>query len=241
MVARYIGSDLAYFLWQIFKPVIMKLILFLCLFLFTTNCFGQYNNIYKESAWEDRDKWQQPERILEAIRVKEGTKVADIGCHQGYFTVKLAGKVGVTGKVYAVDIDSYQLDKLKENLRSRELLDKVEIIKGDYDDPKLPSLTLDAVVIIDSYHEMDENEKILQHIYHSLVPGGRLVLIEPIAPERESWSRDRQTGKHEIAIRYAREELIFAGFKILKEENPFINRMEEKGDKEWMIIAIRPE
>ena len=210
------------------------------LLLISFSAYGQYNNIYKESAWKDRDKWQHPERILEAVRVQEGSKVADIGCHQGYLTVKLAEKVGDSGKVYSVDIDSYQLSQLKENLEQRKLLERVEIIKGDYDNPKLPLGILDAVVIIDSYHEMDDYNKILEHIFDALKPGGRFVLIEPIAPERESWTRDAQTGKHEIAIRYAREELIEAGFEILKEENPFVDRTKEKGDKEWMIIGIRP-
>ena len=210
------------------------------LLLYSGFCFGQYNNIYRESAWEERDKWQHPERILDAIRVNENTRVADIGCHQGYLTVKLAEKIGSAGKVYAVDIDSYQLSKLEENLKKRDLLNKVEIIKGDYDNPNLPVNTLDAAVIIDSYHEMDEHVKMLQHIFESLKPGGRFVLIEAIAPEREKLTRDQQTAKHEIALRYAREEIIAAGFTILKEENPFIDRMKAKGDKEWLIIAIKP-
>ena len=215
--------------------------IFLLILLSATATFGQYNNIYKESAWKDRDKWQHPERILEAARVKEDTKVADIGCHQGYLTVKLAEKIGETGKVYAVDVDKYQLSQLESNLKKRNLLNKVEIIKGDYDNPNLPANTLDAAIIIDSYHEMDEYKKMLIHILTALKPGGRFILIEPIAPERESLTRDQQTARHEIAIHYAREELIEAGFQILKEENPFIDRMKAKGDKEWMIIAIRPK
>jgi cyclopropane fatty-acyl-phospholipid synthase-like methyltransferase len=215
----------------------------LCLFLFfaTRNSYSQYNNIYKESAWKDRDKWQHAERILEALRVNEITQVADIGCHQGYLTVKLAEKIGAGGKVYAVDVDEYQLEKLRENVKSRKLSGKVNVIKGDYDDPKLPEEKLDAVVIIDSYHEMTEYKSMLDHIYKSLKPGGRFVLIEPIAPEREDWTRDQQTAKHEIAIRYARQELQEAGFAILKEENPFVDRTKEKGDKEWMIVAVRQE
>lgn len=214
---------------------ILALILLSC-----TVSLGQYNNIYRESAWKERDKWQHPERILEAMRLEADSKVADIGCHQGYLTVKLAEEIGINGRVYAVDVDEYQLSKLEGNLKKRKLLGKVEIVKGDYDNPNLPSNVLDAAIIIDSYHEMDEHKKMLQHILTALKPGGRFVLIEPIAPERESLTREQQTSRHEIAIRYAREELLEAGFEILKEENPFIDRMEAKGDKEWMIIAIRP-
>jgi len=202
---------------------------------------AQYNNIYKESSWKERDTWQHPDWILDAMRVKEGSIVADIGCNQGYLTVKLADKIGDSGKVYAVDVDTYLLEKLRDNLNDRKLSDRVEVIKGDYDNPNLPDNLLDAVVIIDSYHEMKDYKSMLDHIFHSLKPKGRFILIEPIAPEREDWTRDKQTAKHEISIRYARSELKDAGFTIIKEENPFIDRTEAKGDKEWMIVAIRPQ
>ena len=111
------------------------------------------------------------------------------------------------------------------------------MIKGDYDDPKLPTGELDAVLIMDTYHEMDDYKEVLKHVKRSLKPDGRLVLIEPISGEREKWSRKRQEEKHEISIRFACEDLKRAGYSITKEENPFIDRKEIKGDKLWMIIA----
>ena len=213
----------------------IKLILLLCFTFHLTT--AQWKDIYKESAWKERDQWQQAERIIQALEVRKDSHVADVGSHQGYMTVKLARQIGENGKVYAVDVDQWKLNKLEDILEERELREKVKVIKGDYDDPKLPVGRLDAVLIMDTYHEMDDYKEILQHVKQSLKPGGKFVLIEPIADEREKWSRERQKGKHEIAIRYACKDLQKAGFKIIKEENPFIDRTGIKGDKLWMIVA----
>lgn len=210
--------------------------LFCLLVLIPFDTYSQYRNVYKESAWEDRDNWQKAPVIISALAIEEGSKVADVGCHQGYMTVKLARVVGKTGKVYAVDIDTYQLQKLEENLKKRNLLNNVDIIKGDYNDPKLPENTLDAVIIMDTYHEMDEYESMLKHIKNALKPGGRIVIVEPIAEDRVKWSRARQEGKHEIAIRYVINDLRKAGFKLIQDIYPFVNR-EVKGDIMWMLIA----
>ncbi len=199
--------------------------------------FAQYNDIYKESAWAERDKWQDVPRVLEALAFTPDSRIADVGSHQGYMTVKLAEQMNSEGKVYAVDVDQWKLDRLKKILNERKLADRVKVIKGDYDDPKLPVGSLDAVLIMDTYHEMDDYKDILKHVKRSLNATGRLVLIEPIAEEREKWSRKRQEDKHEIAIRYVCDDLKQAGFSIIKEENPFLDRKEEKGDRLWMIIA----
>ena len=198
---------------------------------------AQNRDIYKESAWEARDRWQQVPRILEALHFKPDALIADIGSHQGYMTVKFAERLGNQGRVYAVDVDQWKLDRLERILEDRELSDKVTVIKGDYDDPKLPLGTLDAVLIMDTYHEMDDYKDILYHVKRALKPDGRFVLIEPIADDREKWSRSRQADKHEISIRFACQDLRKAGFKIISEVNPFIDRTEIKGDKLWMLVA----
>lgn len=95
--------------------------------------------------------------------------MADVGSHEGYMTVKLAAVVGSAGKVLAVDVSQSKLDKLKDHLSKRNITN-VELIKGDYDNPKLPLNALDAVIILDTYHEMDDHDKILQHIKASLKP-----------------------------------------------------------------------
>lgn len=196
---------------------------------------AQYNNIYTESAWKERDKWQKPERIIRAMNISAGDVVADVGSHEGYMSVRLAQYLGAGGQVYAVDVNTSRLDQLKRHLSERELTN-TKLIHGDYDNPRLPVNTFDAILILDTYHEMDDYKEILRHCKRALKPTGRLVIIEPIADERKSWSRDRQTARHEIAIRYVEKEVKNAGFKVLEKDDMFLDRTEEKGDKLWMLI-----
>lgn len=198
----------------------------------------QYKDIYRESAWRDRDKWQKPDELVKLLNIKPGSQVADVGCHEGYMTVKLARAVGSSGKIYAVDVDQPKLDKLTKHLRDREIR-QVSVIKGDYDNPKLPANTLDAVLILDTYHEMGDYIEILQHIKASLKPGGRLLLCEPIAEARRKFTRELQKGRHELSINFALEDLKKAGFRIQYQKDPFIDRTKEKGDLMWVIVAVK--
>ena len=193
---------------------------------------------YRASEWEDRDSWQNPQTILNSLSLSPGMSVADIGCHEGYLSMKLSDVVGPTGKVLAVDVEQYKLSRLDRRLKDQKIKN-VRTILGAYDNPKLPLNSLDAVVILDAYHEMDEYEKILEHVYRALKPGGRLVLVEPIADERVSWTRKQQEKKHEIAMRYALVDLRQSGFSIRSKKDPFIQRP-SKNDRMWMVVALKP-
>lgn len=150
-------------------------------------------------------------------------------------TIKLAAVV-TAGQVFAVDVEQPKLDKLNTILTKRAL-QNVTTIKGDYDNPKLPVNTLDAVIILDTYHEMDDHDKILQHIKSALKPGGRLVLCEAIAESRRAVTRQEQERKHELSINFALADLQAAGFIIIKQQDPFVDRTAEKGDKMWLLVA----
>lgn len=208
-------------------------LLFICF-----NSFGQdtWKNVYSASAWKSRDKWQRANELIDFLDVASGSHVADIGCHEGYFTFKLSKIVAADGKVYAVDVDQSKLDKLKKHVAERKA-GNIQIIKGDYDDPKLPSGQLDAAIILDTYHEMDDHDEILKHVFVSLKPGGRLVICEPIAEERRNLPRASQEEKHELGMEYAIEDLVKAGFKIEVQKDPFIDRTKEKGDVMWVLVA----
>lgn len=201
-------------------------------------CLGQdsYKDVYSESAWVDRDRWQKASEIIRQLTLVPGSQVADIGCHEGYMTVKLSAIVGEKGRVYAVDIEDRKLDQLKENLQKRSIVN-VEVIKGELNNPLLPANSLDAVVILDSYHEMDAHDEILQHIKKALKPGGRLVLCEAIAEARRGSSRAEQERKHELGMEYALEDIRKAGLAVVKRQDPFADRTAEKGDKMWIIVA----
>jgi len=202
------------------------------------NAQDPWKNVYTENAWANRDTWQQADELIRQLNLRPGSKVADVGCHEGYMTIKLATVVGQAGKVYAVDVEQSKLDKLQAILTKRSILN-VEPIKGEYDNPRLPVNSLDGVIILDTYHEMDDHDEILQHIKLALKPGGRLVLCEAIAEERRSLSREDQERKHELGMNYALEDLKKIGFTIVKQQDPFVDRSKQKGDKMWLIVAIK--
>ena len=213
----------------------MKTALFLLL-AYTSLAQNPYTDVYKESAWAERDKWQKPQEIIRLMNIKVGSVVADVGCHEGYMTVKLANAVGRSGNVYAVDVEQHKLDRLKNHLEARKITN-VSLIKGYYDNPKLPARSLDAVIILDTYHEMDDHDEILLHIKASLKPGGRLVICEPIADERKNLSRSEQERKHELAMKFAIEDLERAGFQIISRQENFVDRTSIKGDRMWVVVA----
>lgn len=196
----------------------------------------QWKNIYSQPAWTARDKWQRADELIAFLKIARGSKVADIGCHEGYMTFKLAKVTGRDGLVYAVDVRADRLQKVKERAEEHQLT-QIKVVKGDYDDPKLPANTLDAVLILDTYHEMDDHDQILQHIKAALKEGGRLLLCEPIAEERRDLSRSEQERKHELSMRYALSDLEKAGFKIIFQRDSYIDRTKEKGDKMWVVVA----
>lgn len=198
----------------------------------------QWKNIYRESAWKERDKWQRAGDLIDQLQLKSGSNVADIGCHEGYMTVKLADVVKTTGRVYAVDVDGPKLELLKQHLDERGIAN-VTTIKGDYDNPKLPAGQLDGVIILDTYHEMDDHDKILLHVKEALKKNGHLVICEPIAASRRGLKRAEQEARHEIAMKFVEEDLNKAGFSIVKREDPFADRTEVKGDVMWMLVAVK--
>jgi ubiquinone/menaquinone biosynthesis C-methylase UbiE len=197
-----------------------------------------YKNIYSSHAWKERDKWQRPDELIRLMDISPGSQVGDIGCHEGYMSFKLSRVVGSSGKVHAVDVDESVLRKIRSSVKENEITN-IEVIKGDYDDPKLPSGKLDAVIILDSYHEMDDHNEILQHVKSALKTGGKLVICEPVAEERRKLSRADQEKRHELGMKYALEDLKKAGFKIDYQKDPFIDRTKEKGDKMWVIVGVK--
>ena len=195
-----------------------------------------WKNIYRESAWADRDTWQRADDIIDLLKIQEGSTVADIGCHEGYMTIKLSGEVKNKGIVFAVDVEQGKLDLLKKHLADRKM-SNVRLVKGDYDNPKLPTNSLDAAIILDTYHEMDDHDKILEHIKASLKNGGRLILCEPIAEARKKLTRAEQEKRHELGINFALDDLKKAGFEIVFQKDPFVDRSKVKGDMMWIVVA----
>lgn len=191
---------------------------------------------YSENDWEERDTWMNIHDIFEEAGIHKGSYVADIGCHEGYLSIHLANKVGIDGKVYSVDVREDRLEMLDENVKSRNLAN-VEIILGDYDNPKLPINRLDVVFIMDTYHEMEEYNTILKHVYKSLKSGGRIVIIEKLKSHIKGKSRADQVDAHSLSPKFVKKELMSAGFMLLHQEDNMGAWENDKDKVIWMLIA----
>src|SRR5688572_12975333 len=152
-----------------------------------------------------RDTWQKVGEIFAAMQVKPGAVVADIGAGSGFFTTRLSKAVGAEGRVHAVDVAADALGRLRKRIAD-DGLTNVTVIEGAVDDPKLPPASVDAILIVNAYHEMTEHQLMLAKMKAALKPGGRLVIVEPIAQSRRDVRREDQTRNHEIGAEFVRAD-----------------------------------
>jgi len=163
-------------------------------------------------AFFDRPEREAEERsaaLVEALDIPEGGTIADIGAGTGYFTWRLARRVGPAGKVIAVDIQQRMLDLAAETVRQHGLVN-VDYVLGKETDPRLPPGSLDMVFIAHSYHEFSQPETIMEAIRRSLKPGGRLVIVE-YAKER---TLAPAAPSHKMSFDEIREEIEPTGFDL---------------------------
>jgi predicted methyltransferase len=125
----------------------------------------------------DRVSWQQPGRVMDALGIGDGSVVADLGAGGGWFTIRLARRVGPNGLVYAEDVQPQMIEAIERRLQ-REGLRNVRTILGEHDDPRLPPSALDAALMVDAYHEVEDRVSFLQNVGKALKPRGRLGIIE---------------------------------------------------------------
>jgi ubiquinone/menaquinone biosynthesis C-methylase UbiE len=124
----------------------------------------------------DRDAYQQPDQIMDALQIAEGSVVADLGAGGGWFTVRLARRVGPNGKVYAEDIQSQMISVIERRVQ-REELPWVVTVLGTQVDTKIPPSTLDAALMVDAYAEFEQPVALLRNIGRSLKPHGTLGIV----------------------------------------------------------------
>jgi ubiquinone/menaquinone biosynthesis C-methylase UbiE len=167
---------------------------------------------YLGADWLDRNERveeEAPERALDVLKLAPGSIVADVGAGSGYMTVKMAQRVGPTGRVYANDIQPEMLALLRQRV-SRERIGNVQTVLGTLDDPKLPAAAIDLILMVDVYHEFSEPQKMLRRMHEALKPAGRLVLLEyrkedpaiPIKPD------------HKMSVAEARMEVEAEGYTL---------------------------
>jgi ubiquinone/menaquinone biosynthesis C-methylase UbiE len=124
----------------------------------------------------DRSEWQQPERVMDALLIADGFRVADVGAGGGWFTIRLARRVGPNGRVYAEDIQREMIASIEQRVK-REDLKNVEIRSGTASDPNLPK-GLNAVLMVDTYPQIREPIAVLTSIAASLAPNGKLGIVD---------------------------------------------------------------
>ena len=137
----------------------------------------------------DRDAAREAQSVMDLAAIGPGMTVADIGAGEGYYTVRLAPRVGRKGRVLGEDIDHPVVERLGERVQ-RERLDNVSIRLGDAVDPRLPAASFDRVLLMHVYHEVAEPYAFLWYLRGGLRRGGRVVVVDAdqdghgIAPAR---------------------------------------------------------
>jgi putative heme-binding domain-containing protein len=156
----------------------------------------------------DRDSDERPTTVLEALQIPPGAVVADLGAGAGYFTWRLAERVGPRGKVVAVEIQKKMLDLIGEDLKKRSLKN-VDLVLGDEKDPRLPPGAFDLVLVANAYHEFSNPGAMLSAIRRSLKPGGRLAVLE----YRKEDAYTPLEEPHKMTLRELRSEIEARGFQ----------------------------
>lgn len=125
----------------------------------------------------ERDAEEHTEGLVDQLKLKPGDAVADIGCGTGYFSRRLAKKVIPGGRVLGVDIQPEMLQILTNKMAEAGVTNVVPIL-GTITDPKLPTNSVDLVLMVDVYHEFDHPFEMMQALVRGLKPGGRVVFVE---------------------------------------------------------------
>ena len=159
----------------------------------------------------ERQREEQPDRLVSALRIPRGSTVIDLGAGVGYFTWRLAKRVGPTGRVLAVEIQQPMLDMLAENLRRRGI-ENVDLILGTPSDPRLPENQADLALLVDVYHELAFPAATMERVRRSLKADGRLVVVE--YRKEEAWIPIHPL--HKMTVEEVRREIEPVGFELLE-------------------------
>jgi cyclopropane fatty-acyl-phospholipid synthase-like methyltransferase len=158
---------------------------------------------------ENRAKNLQIDRVMDILNIKEGKSVADLGAGSGWFTVRAARRVGAAGRVFAVEINQDYINHINDRAK-RENFTNIQTVLGTEDDPKLATNSVDAVLILKTYHEIGQPVKVLRNIRKSLKKDALVGIID-----KNGKGDDHGIDKEKVV-----EEAKRAGF-VLKEEFDF--------------------
>ena len=152
--------------------------------------------------YPDRDKKLHIDRVMDLLSIAPGKSVADIGAGSGWFTVRAAARVGATGQVYAEDINPKAIDYIRDRA-AKQNLPNIHPILGEVDDTKLPASSIDAVLILKTYHEFAHPIPLMTELKASLHPGAKIGIID----------RNGNGTDHGILPNVVEHEMAQAGYK----------------------------
>lgn len=124
-----------------------------------------------------RDAWQKPVELVAALELRAGDSVADLGAGTGYFLSHLAGATGTQGTVYAVEVEPALVAHMRDRAEKAGLVTVIPVL-ASLDNPRLPRAAVDVVLIVDTYHHIDERRAYMDHLRRALKPGGRIAVVD---------------------------------------------------------------
>lgn len=164
----------------------------------------------------DRDLWQRPDQIMDALGIADASVVADIGAGSGWFTIRLARRVGPQGLVFAQDVQKEMIAAISRRV-SREGLSNVRYVLGAGDDPKLQPNTMDAILVVDAYHEVEDRVAMLSGLARALKPQGRIGVVDFKLDGTGPGPSPEERVSPDVVVKDAEK----AGLRLIREE-PFL-------------------
>lgn len=163
----------------------------------------------------ERDRYQQPDQVLEALGLKPGMAIADLGSGSGYFTRRFAQAVTDSGIVYAVDVEPEMLAYVKDSLVRLAIPYRVEFILAKPDRPQLPLSSVDLIFVCNTMHHLEHRTQYFAEAKPALKPGGRMAIIDFYPDER---SGELGFPKHHLIPRdTVVKEMTGAGYRLERE------------------------
>lgn len=173
----------------------------------------------KQCAYQgvNRNDWQQPQKVIAALKLQPGAVVADLGAGGGYFTFRLAEAVGPTGKVYAIDIDPDMVELIAKTAKEKALA-HIEPVLAKPDDPLLPKAGVDLIFTSNTYHHIDKRVIYFANLRQYLRAGGKVAILDF---DRRAWLEGLL--RHYTPSEFIQREMEQAGYRLL-EEFDFLDR-----------------
>ena len=159
----------------------------------------------------ERESEEQPQLVIDALEIRPGQTIADLGAGSGYYSFRIAPLVGPTGKVLAIDIAPAMLEVIAQRA-SRERVDNIVTVRSSTRDPNLAPHSVDLLFMVDVYHELEYPYEVMTSVRTALKPGGRVALIEYRAEDPEVMIKPL----HKMSERQVRREMQAAGFRHVK-------------------------